>query len=343
MGLLRRTALMFAAGAAAAAVVRGRRPPVLYDLRGRTVLVTGGSRGLGLVLARGLVREGARVAICGRDVETLERARVELERLGGEVLAVPCDVTAPAQVDDLVRIVHDWFGPLDVIVNNAGTIAVGAERATTIEDYEEALRINFWGAVHVIRAALPDLRRRPGSRIVNITSIGGLVAVPHLLPYTASKFALVGYSRGLRAELAADGVVVTTVCPGLMRTGSPPNAYFKGRPRAEYAWFSVGDSLPGLTVSAETACARILDACRLGRAEVAFPFWVRLAAAGQAVAPELTALALTTMHRLLPAYHGAPTHERLRGWDAQSMVSPSWLTTLGDRATLRNNQTAATR
>src|SRR5437764_2101577 len=123
------------------------------------------------------------------------------------------------------------------------------------------------------------MRRRHSGRIINITSIGGKVSVPHLLPYGASKFALVGLSEGLRAELARDGVVVTTVCPGLMRTGSPRNAFFKGRHRAEYTWFTLGDSLPGVSMSAERAARKIIEACRNGTAEVVLSLLAKSAVA----------------------------------------------------------------
>ncbi|HEU4698843.1 MAG TPA: SDR family oxidoreductase [Gemmatimonadales bacterium] len=330
-----RSTLLAAGAVGAWLALRARRER--YDLRGRTVLVTGGSRGLGLALARALVREGARVAICGRDTATLERARIELERPDASVLAIPCDVTDPVQVEAMLQIVREWFGPLDVLVNDAGTIVVAPEQALTLADYDDAMRTNFFGVLHTTRAALPDLRRRPGSRIVNISSIGGVVGVPHLAPYVASKFAVTGYSLTLRAELAAAGVVVTTICPGLMRTGSPPNALFKGRHKAEYAWFSISDSLPGVTVSAEAAAERILRACRRGEALVVFPWHMRAAQLLQAVAPGVLTGLLGAANRVLPGYAGAP-NRRMTGWQSRSVLSPSWLTTLGDRATRRLNQ-----
>ncbi|MGH9900873.1 MAG: SDR family NAD(P)-dependent oxidoreductase, partial [Pyrinomonadaceae bacterium] len=200
-----------------------------YDLRGKTVLITGGSRGLGLVLARELAREGANLAICARDPAELERARVDLINRGANAIAFPCDVTDRAQVKELVDVVRHRFGRIDVLVNNAGVIQVGPVEEMTLEDYEEAMRTHFWGPLHMILEVLPDMRRRGGGRIVNVSSIGGKIGVPHLTPYSASKFALVGLSEALRAELGKDGVVVTTVCPGLMRTGSPRNATFKGQ------------------------------------------------------------------------------------------------------------------
>jgi NAD(P)-dependent dehydrogenase (short-subunit alcohol dehydrogenase family) len=312
-----------------------------YSFAGKTVLVTGGSRGLGLVLARHLADEGARVAICGRDPEALKRARSALEEIGAEVFALPVDVADREAVATLVQQVTARFGPIDVVVNNAGVIEVGPAETMTLADYEEAMAVNFWGMVYPTLAVLPAMRERRSGRIVNITSIGGRMGVPHLLPYSASKFAALGFSQGLRAEAQRHGVIVTTVVPGLMRTGSPRNATFLGRHRAEYAWFSIADSLPGISVSVEQAARRILEGARRGDAEVRFPLVTRLAVIASAAAPNLTASALSLAGRLLP---GAPAERRGRrpGRESQSAASPSWLTRLGDDAARRYNQIAPT-
>ena len=168
----------------------------------------------------------------------------------------------------MVAAVNNRFGHIDVLVNNAGVIQVGPIEVMTHEDFELAMQAHFWGPLNTILAVLPSMRQRRQGRIVNISSIGGKVSVPHLVPYSASKFALVGLSKGLRAELMKDGIEVTTVCPGLMRTGSPRNADFKGQHRFEYAWFSISDALPLLTVSAENAARQIVHACKRGQAEL---------------------------------------------------------------------------
>src|SRR5205085_1734915 len=204
---------------------------------------------------------GARVASCARDAEELERANAELQQLSGDVLAVTCDLTNQVQVEEMIELVRLHLGQIDVLVNNAGVISVGPVELMTLEDYQQAMETNYWGALYTILAVLPEMRARREGRIVNITSIGGKISVPHLVPYSASKFALVGLSEGLRAELMKDGVVVTTICPGLMRTGSPRNATFKGRHRAEYTWFSISDALPLTSISATRAARRIVKAC----------------------------------------------------------------------------------
>jgi NAD(P)-dependent dehydrogenase (short-subunit alcohol dehydrogenase family) len=326
-------------GGLAAAYVMTHRPR-RYEFRDRTVLITGGSRGLGLILARQLGHAGARVAICGRDAPTLERARVDLQARGIRALAVPCDVTVREEVDALVDRVTRELGPIDLLINNAGIITVGPAETMTPEDFEQAMATNFWGPLNAILAVLPSMRRRGEGRIANIASIGGKVSVPHLLPYSASKFALVGLSQGLRAELAGDGIQVITICPGLMRTGSPRHALFKGRRRAEYAWFSITDSLPLVSMDAERAGRQILEAIRHGDAERVLSVPAKLAALAAGVFPGNVAALLAQVDRLLPdaAGNGRLAHE---GVACQSPASPSLLTALGDRAARRHNQTDA--
>jgi short-subunit dehydrogenase len=310
-----------------------------YSFRGRTVLITGGSRGLGLALAREMAWRGARLAICARDPDSLERARASLARAGAEVVAVPCDVTDRNSVEALVEEVHRSLGPIDVLINNAGVIEVGPAETMAVSDYEEAMGTNFWGMLYPTLAVVPEMRQRKSGRIVNITSIGGKLGIPHLLPYSASKFAAVGFSQGLRTEVAADGVKVVTVVPGLMRTGSPRNAVFRGQHRSEYAWFSISDALPGLSISAEDAARRIVEACRRGDAEVLFPVTTRMAAVANAIAPGVTSRLLGLVDRLLPG-PGSQPRVRRRGAESQSWLSPSWLTRLGDRAARTYNQIA---
>jgi short-subunit dehydrogenase len=253
---------------------------------------------------------------------------------------VSCDVTDRRSVEELIQQVHTSLGPIDVLINNAGVIEVGPAETMSLADYEEAMATNFWGMLYPTLAVLPDMRERRAGRIVNITSIGGKLGIPHLLPYSASKFAAVGFSQGLRAEVAAQGVKVVTVVPGLMRTGSPRNAIFRGQHRSEYAWFSISDSLPGLSISAERAARRILEACRRGDAEVLFPLTTRVAAIAGAVAPGLTADLLGVVDRLLP--DPGSRRGRHKGLESHSWLSPSWLTRLGDRAAGQYNQISPT-
>jgi NAD(P)-dependent dehydrogenase (short-subunit alcohol dehydrogenase family) len=314
--------------------VRSRRT---IDLAGKVVVITGGSRGLGLVLARTLVERGARIAICARDADELARARRDLEQLGGEVWSAPCDVTERDDVLRFIAGVEDDFGPIDVLVNNAGIIQVGPLELMIEDDFERALAINLRGPLHAMLAVLPAMRRRKAGRIVNITSIGGKLAMPHLAPYSTSKFALVGLSEAMRAELVKDGIYVTTVCPGLMRTGSPRHALFKGHHQAEYAWFKAADSLPVTSVSAETAAAQIVRGFARGDAVVTISLQARLASLVHGVAPGLVQEVLGVVARFLPG----PTRSRatVEGKDAEAGRAPSVLTHETDAAARRNNET----
>jgi len=309
------------------------------DFHGKTVLITGGSRGLGLVLARQFGEEGARLVLCARDEAELERAREELADRGFPVLVMPCDLTDREQIARMVRQVHAAWGDVDVLVNNAGVIQVGPMEEMTENDYRQAMGVHFWGPLHAMYSVLPGMRRRGGGRVVNIASIGGKISVPHLMPYCASKFALVGLSQGFRAELRRHGVYVTTVCPGLMRTGSPVNAQFKGQNRREFAWFSVSDSLPLLSLDAERAARRIVEACRYGDAELITPLWAAGAATFHGLMPGLTADLMAVANRLLPRPGGIGT-AIAKGSESRPRWLPSWLTASGDRAARRNNEYA---
>jgi short-subunit dehydrogenase len=308
-----------------------------FDFCGRTVVITGGSRGLGLLMARRLADEGARLAICARDLQELNRAAQELRDRGAHVLAEQCDLTKEEELEDFFAAVGDEMGPVDVLINNAGVIQVGPVETQTEKDVEDAMAIHFWAPLRAIERVAPEMIRRGGGRIVNISSIGGKLAVPHLLPYCASKFALVGLSQGLRAELAKYGVYVTTVCPGLMRTGSPRHAWFKGRHHDEYTWFSVSGSLPLASMNADVAAKRIINACRYGRAVLTLSLPAKFAAIFNALAPELTSELSSLAAQLLPPPGGVGT-TAVEGAEATSRWSPSMLTILNERAAIANNE-----
>jgi NAD(P)-dependent dehydrogenase (short-subunit alcohol dehydrogenase family) len=317
---------------------RAWRASRAISFEGRVVVISGGSRGLGLVMARKLAAEGAKVALVARDPDELARAAEDVAQYGEEPLIVQCDIGERLQAEQAIRDVADHFGRLDVLVNDAGTIEVGPIEHMTLNDFETSLGVHFWGPLYLTLAALPYLRRQPGARIVNISSIGGRVAVPHLVPYSAGKFALTGLSDGLRAELAKDGIRVTTVLPWLMRTGSPFNAWFKGQHRAEFAWFTLFDSLPGLSQPAERAARRILDACRHGDPELVTAPHARLAIIADAVFPALMARSMAFMNWLLPAPGSGLGPEARSGWQSPSRWAPSVLTRLTERASAANNE-----
>jgi len=323
-------------GALVASNLRGRRR---MDFRGRSVLITGGSRGLGLVVARELAAEGARLTLAARDGAELERARQDLDRLGADAAIAVCDVGKRSEAEALVRSVVERTGSIDVLINNAGVMKVGPLEHMEYADFEEAMAVHFWGPLHTMLAAIPAMRAQRQGRIVNVSSIGGKIGVPHLVPYCASKFALTGLSDSIRGELAKDNIYVTTVCPGLMRTGSPFNAWFKGRHRDEFTWFAISDSLPVASIDARRAAAQLIRACRRGEAELVITWPAKLAIIASAIAPEAVALAMSIVNRIvLPAPDGDAGSEAHSGWQSLSEWAPSRLTRTTEQAAAANNE-----
>jgi NAD(P)-dependent dehydrogenase (short-subunit alcohol dehydrogenase family) len=296
----KRTLLFLTAGAVGMSLlVRALRPR--YELRGKVALVTGGSRGLGYLIATELLRRGAKVAFCARNVDEVLRAEERLRLVSSSVKGFSCDLT---KQEDCMRFIDDalrQFGRIDVLVNNAGIIVSGPVDTMTQGDFEEQMKVHFWGPYFLTEGARKEMVQRGAGRIVNISSIGGKIPVPHLLPYVASKFALRGYSEGLRSELKRENIIVTTVCPGLMRTGSQSRAFFKGDPTSEYSWFRGISAIPGLSISAEAAARRIVDALERGDAEVVLGPAAKAADLFYAVAPNSCHRVLSLGAALLPS------------------------------------------
>lgn len=336
-------AVMTAAGAVAGvggilagrALLRRMRPD--FDFRDSVVAITGGSRGLGFALALEFGRRGAKIAICARDEDILHEAEHRLHAYSIPVCAFRCDIGVRAEAEAFIRRVEDDFGRIDVLVNNAGNIEVGPLESQRIEDFEKAMATMYWGAVYTTMAAYPAMAQRGQGRIVNIASFGGKVSVPHLLPYCAAKFAAVGFSEGLRSELAKDGVKVTTVVPGLLRTGSHMNATFKGDHRKEYSWFSLGASLPLLSMNAHRAARKIVNAAARGAAQIILTPQAKLMVWSHGLAPGLVSDIAGLAHRVMPGT-GSRRAQRYTGKESQTSLTTSFLTLAGRRAAKDLNQ-----
>lgn len=288
--------------AGAALVVQGLRGRKRARLAGKVVAITGASRGLGLALAEEFGRCGAKLVLIARDQWELDRARESLKTRapGSEVLVIPADLRHAEEAQQAMETATQAFGRVDVLVNNAGVITVGPVESQRIEDFHGVMESNFFTGVHCAMSVLPQMLERRDGMIVNIASIGGKIPVPHLLPYTASKFAAVGFSEGLHAELRSKGVHVLTVCPGLMRTGSHRSALFSGDGEREYQWFSFLANVPGVSASAASAARRIVRAVVARETEIAITPHAAVAARLASVAPEAVALGMSVVNRLLP-------------------------------------------
>ena len=275
------------------------------------VVITGGSRGLGFAIASRFAKKPVRLVLAARSRAELEDAQASLlsqhPHLAPEnFYLVAADLTVRAECERMVREAHAHFGRIDVLVNNAGIIQVGPIEVQPAENFERAMRLHFFAPLYTTWAALPHLRTQlplagwdRRAAIVNIASIGGKVAVPHLLPYTASKFALVGFSEGLHAELRHKGIRVTTVCPGLMRTGGEDHAEFLGDADAERRWFQFSAKMPIVSATARHAARRIYSAVASGRAEITITPQAWMIARKNTVFPETMQFAASLANRYI--------------------------------------------
>jgi len=280
----------------ARARVRARRE----KLAGQVVLITGGSRGFGLALAREFLKLRCSIALCARDHNELEKARQTLGAPESDIFIITCDISDKASVTAAVDAVTSHYGHIDILVNNAGEIMVSPFENLEIADFERAMDVMFWGTLYITRAVLPFMKARGRGRIVNVTSIGGKVSVPHLLSYSCAKAAEVALSNGLRNELRQFGIDVTTIIPGLMRTGSHVNAFFKGDQVAEASWFGAAASLPMLSLGAEHAARLAMNAISAGKTEAVLGLPAQILSAAHALLPGLTADVLRLTNALLP-------------------------------------------
>jgi NAD(P)-dependent dehydrogenase (short-subunit alcohol dehydrogenase family) len=333
-----RSLLWLGLGASALMAFRTvKRRSKKYSFQNKAIVITGGARGLGLVLARMLAAEGAKLAICSRNQDQLDRAAAELRVVGAEVLAQVCDVTDKQQIEAFLDQVTAIYGKIDVLINNAGIIQAGPIEAMRLQDFKAAMDIHFWAPLYTMMHVVPAMKERGEGRVVNIASIGGRVSVPHIVPYSASKFALVGLSKGFAEELRKDGIYVTTINPGLMRTGSVYNIGVKGQQEKEYAWFTTMGANLLTSSSVEDSARQIIDACRYGEAEVITNLPARILALANDVFPELTAdiMGLATQY-ILPDPTSSPAQKT--GLESDSDLIPEHLRKRSEKAADKNNE-----
>jgi NAD(P)-dependent dehydrogenase (short-subunit alcohol dehydrogenase family) len=257
------------------------------DLRGRVAIVTGGARGLGLAITRALVQRGCRVAICGRDGETVRLCVEQLRSEGFSISGQACDVSDPAQVGAFVQSTVEDYGAIDVLVNNAGQCYVGPASELDALDMHFALQNIFWAQFYPTRAVLPQMRARRFGRIVNVTSLAGKLPIPHQAAYVAAKHAATGWSETLGVELAQEGITVSTITPPPLRNGAPLHAHYNGQREAEFTWFARSLTSPLSAIGAERVVGAVVEAIVYGKLESAVSPLSWLAARAHGAAPNL--------------------------------------------------------
>ena len=188
-------------------------------LKGKTALVAASSKGLGKAIAKGLASEGANVCICARSQETLEATATEIRQdTGADVLAVTADVSQPQDVQRLVEAVVEQFGGLDILINNAGGPPAGTFDTIPEEAYQGALELNLLSTVNLCRAAVPIMKEHGWGRVINMTSISVKQPIAGLILSNMARAGVIGFAKTLATELAPHGILVNSVCPGIIFT-----------------------------------------------------------------------------------------------------------------------------
>ena len=206
------------------------------ELKGKVAIISGGSDGMGRAAAERLASEGVKVGICARRKDHLERAAEEIRKAtGGEVLAVPADVSRAADVEAVVKAVADRWGGVDILLNNAGTSNANAFEAVDDATWQADFDLKVMGAVRFCRLAIPHMKRRGGGQIVNVTVVGGKAPSARALPTTLSRAAGINLTKSLANEYAADGIRVNTICIGLVRSAQIDRRAKDGDLEAHYA------------------------------------------------------------------------------------------------------------
>lgn len=302
---------------------------------GKTVLVTGGSRGLGFQLVREFASRGAKVVFCARHADEITRAEEMLAASGySGIRGMVCDLSRPDAARDLVGRIASRIGPVDILVNNAGTIQVMPFVDSEEPAFHDCLDIFLHAPLRLSKELLPGMIAARGGTIVNIASVGGQLPAPHLVPYNCGKAALVALSEGMSVELDRYGVNVLTVKPGLMRTGSHRNAMFGGDSSREYAWFRRAALQPGLATSVSSAAKTIVDAVADGRRTLALGWEAQWGPLFHQLFPELSHRLTSSVEKWLPeggrrdplvsgemvAPEAPPLGALMQRWEKQAMA-----------------------
>lgn len=194
-----------------------------------TVLITGASQGIGKATALLFARKGYDLVLAARKVDRLDAAAGEVQALGRAALTVPTDVRDPEQVNTLVNKALEHYGAIDVLINNAGIYVSGPAEQFSLEDWHQVIDLNVWGYIHTIHGLLPHFLERGSGTIVNMSSIGGKVPAPYLVPYSTSKFAVTGLTQALHSELKPKGIHVCGIYPNLIKSSLMERAIFRGK------------------------------------------------------------------------------------------------------------------
>ena len=234
------------------------------DFKNKTVLITGASSGIGKESAIEFAKKGANIVLVSRTKEKLESVEDELKKFNVTTLAYKCDVSKKDQVKEMSIIVLEKFDSVDILVNNAGFAIYGSVTDLSIDDIESQMETNYFGMIYCIKNFLPSMLDKKSGHIVNVASVAASFGLPGIASYCASKFAMLGFSEGLKHELKNSGVGITVVSPIMVRTNFFDHPSFEKMPK-----FSP------TSLSSKTVAKAILKAANSSRLEIIVPSVVR--------------------------------------------------------------------
>jgi meso-butanediol dehydrogenase / (S,S)-butanediol dehydrogenase / diacetyl reductase len=190
-----------------------------FSLTGQVALVTGGGRGIGAGIAQSLARAGADVIIADYDINLAQDGSNAIKALGRKTAAIVVDVREQKSVQAMVDTVEKQFGKLDIAVNNAGIVSLGAIAELTVPQWDEVMNVNLRGVFLCCQAEIALMRKKKFGRVINTASIAGKTGFPNLSHYSATKFGVIGFTNAVAKEVAKEGITVNAICPGIVGTG----------------------------------------------------------------------------------------------------------------------------
>jgi len=234
------------------------------DFKNKVVLITGASSGIGKETAKQFAIRGSHVILVARRKHRLEQIAKDLKKFNTSILVCECDIANKVEVEKMSKIVLEKFDSIDILVNNAGFAIYGSVSDLTIEEIESQMQTNYFGMIYCIKNFLPSMIKKKSGHIVNVASVAASIGLPGIASYCASKFAMLGFSEGLKNELRGIGIGITVVSPIMVRTEFFNQPSFEKIPK--YSPISISD---------KTVAKAILRAANSPRLEIIVPATAR--------------------------------------------------------------------